>query len=239
MARAELPTDVEMLRQELTEAREVAAMRGEENERLAAEKAVLEKELAEMRSRYASLLLETDQLVKKSMEVDLEAAALVRGDDKKDDGIVEAGKMLEILGFCRKKISEFASALNGHRETMNAIMDAIQASEATREQASKSLLALEKKLDECLEILELSTNQGMFANSESCAVLRLDTATQIAIIDQGSLHGIRQGQNLVMERENVSVATLKTVIVRPRYSAAILTEGDFNALACGALLHKK
>lgn len=236
---ADVPVDVEVLRQELTEAREVAAMRAEENERLTAEKAELERELSEMRRRYASLLLATDQTSLKAMEIDLEAAALVRGaDEKPSEGVSETGRMLEILAHCRRKVAELSGAMGTHRETIGAILDAAKASNALREQANKSLDATAGSLDDCLETLELATNRELLQTSGSCAVLRLDPATNLAILDQGSLHGIRTGQEFGFQRDNEMAARLKAVVVRPRFTAAILTEGDFNSLAYGVLLKK-
>lgn len=236
---AEVSGEVEILRQELTEAREVSAMRREDISRLEGENASLERELDEIRRRYASLLIATDQSAVKAMELDLEASALVRGTEGNADVVSDTRNMLEILGFCRRKISELETAMTAHRENINAILDAIQASDATRDQAAKTLTALKASLDECLEILELSTSQEMIVKSASCAVVKLDATTQIAILDQGSIHGVRQGQELTMQRDGEVVARMKIIIVRPRNSAAVLTEGDFNLLACGALLRKE
>lgn len=236
---AESAPEVEILRQELTESREVQTQLREEAERLGADNAALQKELLELRKRYADILLASDELSGKLVATDLAAAQLLRKENDVDLEKSEGARMLEILGYCRGRLQEMGDEMEKHRETVLAALEASQASSAIRQQTEKSLDGVEQRLELCLKPMELATDKTLATTAGSCAILKLDAPTQVVILDQGTLHGLKLGDEFTFQRDNEIAATIKIIAVRPAFAAAILTGGEFNALVYGALLHKK
>ena len=87
--------------------------------------------------------------------------------------------------------------------------------------------------------MDLATADVATVVTGSCAILRLDAAAQLVILDQGTLQGIRVNQELTLQQEEAIVARLKVVVARPFHAAAVVVEGDFQTLTVGALLHRE
>ncbi len=232
-------SEVESLRQRLTEARELHVQFQEEKLQLEREKASLERELASLRKQYATLLLENDKNAQFQTELDLAAIHLIKGAENGELGEGDAARMVELLGHCLARLREVEKIGAALEDTIVAALDASGASQALREPVEKSLAAFRESLEAALSEIGLASTPDAEASSGSCAILRLDNVTQIAILDQGSLHGIRLGQEFTLRRDGQVLARLKVVQLRPRHAAAALTSGDFQSLAYGALLHKE
>ncbi len=232
--------ELEELRLQLMEAKELVAQVREEAALAERERQEKERQIVELRSRYASLLMATDQALENWSRMELSAAHLVRNaEGEETESNNEAALMLEVLGVCRRRLSELANRMTVHQETLRAILEAANASEVIRSQAEQSLENLSTALEECLVPMDLATAEVATVVTGSCAILRLDAAAQLVILDQGTLQGIRVNQELTLQQEEVIVARLKVVVARPFHAAAVVVEGDFQTLTVGALLHRE
>ena len=92
-------SEVESLRQRLTEARELHVQFQEEKLQLEREKASLERELASLRKQYATLLLENDKNAQSQTELDLAAIHLIKG---AENGANLRQRRLKGLPKCRQ-----------------------------------------------------------------------------------------------------------------------------------------
>lgn len=234
-----LPDVVESLRLQLAEARELAAQLKEEAAQAAKTAGERERELAELRGQYATLLLETDRLAKDLVRQDLEAAHLIREAEGEKNQEPDAVLMLNAMAECRRLLQEAQEAWERYQKASMAALEAAQASEALRDSLEKQGGELEGRMAEAREALGLATLPQLVASSGSTAVLQIDQAAQLVLLDQGSLHGLREGQVLYLSRNGESLVRLKVAIVRPLRAVAIPIAGKLEALAPGTLLRRE
>ncbi|MGN0867033.1 MAG: hypothetical protein ACI4SG_05095 [Oligosphaeraceae bacterium] len=230
---------VQDLRLQLAESRELNAQLREENAQLRRQAREQEKELADLRREYATLLLETDRLAGQLARQDLAAAHLVREAESDSPGEPDALLMLAAMGECRRLLQDLQKAWERQQEAMDAALEATQASKALRLPLERQREELRNGWEETLKALGLATLPRLQASAGSAAVLQIDQATQLVLLDQGSLHGLREGQVLLFQREGQSLARLKIALVRPLRAVAFPLEGKLDQLAPGTLLRRE
>ena len=233
------PEAVQNLRLQLAEIRELNAQLREESDQLRRQGQEQEKELEELRRAYATLLLETDRLAARLAKQDLAAAHLIREAEKDTAEEPDALMMLSAMGECRRLLQELQKAWERQQEAMDAALEATQASQALRLPLERQQEELRKKWEETLKALGLATLPQLQASTGSAAILQIDQATQLILLDQGTLHGLREGQILLFQREGQTLARLKIALVRPLRAVAFLQEGKLDQLAPGTLLRRE
>ncbi len=236
----EAPSDVaQNLSIQLAESRELNAQLREEVEQLRQQGRERERELAELRREYATLLLETDRLAGQLARQDLAAAHLIREGEKDAPEEPDALLMLSALGECRRLLQELQKAWERHQEAVDAALEATQASQALRIPLERQREELQAHWEKALKALGLATLPQLQASTGSTAVLQIDQATQLVLLDQGSLHGLREGQSLLFQREGHPLIRLKIALVRPLRAVAFPLEGKVEQLAPGTLLRRE
>ena len=222
---------------QLKEAEMLAESLREENRELKNTLAEKERQLAEIQSKYAELILRTDRQIGEMTALQLSAAHLLRSAvGETPENSDKAAEILDAMALIRRRVQEVAQALERHLEKMAAVMDALKASDAVRKEAEKEFAELKAKMQKCSEPLMLSAAQRNGA--VSCSILKLDAAAGIAVLDQGSLHGVRSGDEFILQRGEKDAARLKVIESRPLHSAALITAGDKKAAVPGSLLKR-
>ena len=160
-------SEVESLRQRLTEARELHVQFQEEKLQLEREKASLERELASLRKQYATLLLENDKNAQSQTELDLAAIHLIKGAENGELGEGDAARMVELLGHCLARLREVEKIGAALEDTIVAALDASGSSQALREPVEKSLAAFRESLEAALSEIGLASTPDAEASSGS------------------------------------------------------------------------
>ncbi len=230
-----LANEQEQLKRRLQEQRIISDTLKEENLQLKRQVAEQNKELSELRAKFAALLSETDSRIATLTQLELAAAELVHASEKPGD-VNAAAALTEILALSRRRIQALSQALADHSKSINAILDACAPSAALRDEAEISLMTLQKGVERCLQPLTLATTQR--SPQTMPAVISADKTTRIVLIDQGFLSGVKTGMVYEITREDKVIARLKVLICRPLIAAAEVTDGEFGAAVPGVLLQK-
>lgn len=227
----------EVLRMQLEESRQALAQCQAERQQLQETLALQEQELAGLRRDYATILMDSDRLARSLAAQDLKAAHLLREADNAQDESPDAVEMLAVLGDCRRLLLDLQETCKKNRDAASAALEAAQASQPLKDKVQDSAEEVRKQLEQCLGVVGLAA-QGQALAIGSCAVLQVDPETQLALLDQGSLHGLREGSLLQWKRGEETLATLEVVLVRPTRAAAIPKDGKIQTLPPGTLLHR-
>lgn len=231
------PAPAEVLRIRLEESRQALAQCQAERQQLQETLKLREQELAGLRRDYASVLMDSDRLARTLVAQDLKAAHLLREAGSAQAQAPDAVGMLAVLGDCRRLLLELQEAWSKNRDAASAALEAAQASQVLRDQVGDGAEEVRKRLEKCLAAVGLAA-QGQILAIGSSAVLQVDPGTRLVLLDQGSLHGLREGSLLQWKRGGETLATLEVVLVRPARAVAVPKEGDIRALPPGALLHR-
>ena len=197
-------------------------------------------ELAELRSRYAELLVASDAAVDEATRLELAAAHLVgqaENSAASDNGM--AAELLDTLALTQRRLLELESAFRVHGKSMEAVLDACQPSQTLRQAVEESLATVSSRLSDCFKPVTLVTSPPQEADLLSAAILKADRLTKVAILDQGFLNGVRTGMAFVCRRDGAVIARLKVIEVRALCSALVLEDGDFNSLMPGMLVQRE
>ena len=231
---------VSELREELLESQVALEGFRSRNRELEAQLAERDAEVAGLRSRYAELLVATDAASDEATRLELAAAHLVAQAENpaaSDAGV--AVELLDALGLAQRRLLELEKALRDHEKSMKAVLDACQPSQALRQIVEESLAGVSARLDDCLKPVTLATAPQNGAGQLSAAILKADRQTQVVVLDQGFLNGVRTGMLFAAKREGAVAVRLKVIEVRPLCSALILEQGDFGSLVPGMLLQRE
>ncbi len=227
----------EVLRMQLEESRQALAQCQTERQQLQETLKLREQELAGLRRDYATILMDSDRLARSLVAQDLKAAHLLREAENAQSEAPDAVEMLAVLADCRRLLLELQETCNKNRDAASAALEAAQASQPLKDKVQDSAQEVRKQLEECLAVVGLASQDQDLAIG-SCAVLQVDPETQLALLDQGSLHGLREGSLLQWKRGEETLATLEVVLVHPTRAAAVPKDGDIRTLPPGTLLHR-
>jgi len=228
--------------EELIELRQYLAEARAENRTLAEQKAALEgelaasrDELARLRSRYAEMVMRTEEQGASLVQMEMSAANLLRGAQGVSDGAAERLQLLEALGEVRRGILQADGRLRECRGAVAAMMDICQPSAALRQESDKRFQALEEALAGCLK--SFHTDEAPQVTAETvCTIAQVDATVQLALVDQGSAVGLRPGSRLKLLGETAADTTVRVVAVRQDAAVVQVEQGDFKALVPGLLL---
>ena len=231
---------VSELRQQLLEARVALESFQERSRDLENQLAEKDAELEHLRSRYAELLVSTDQATDELARLEISAAHLIGQAENpggKNDGA--AVELLDALALVQRRLLELSDALQRHEKSITAVLDACQPSQPLRQTVEAGLGELTEKMSAVLQPVTLATTPHQVSDQLSAALLRLDSQTHIAVIDQGFLNGVRVGMTFALTREGATLVRLKVIESRALCSAVMLVQGDFRSLAPGMLLQRE
>lgn len=232
-----VPVPAEVLRIRLEESRQALAQCQAERQQLQETLELREQELAGLRRDYATILMDSDRLARTLVAQDLKAAHLLREAENGQAEAPDAVEMLAVLGDCRRLLLGLQEAWNKNRDAASAALEAAQASQTLRDQVGDGAEEVRKRLEECLAVVGLAAQVQALAVGSS-AVLQVEPGPRLVLLDQGRLHGLREGSLLQWKRGGETLATLEVVLVRPTRAVAIPKEGDIRNLPPGTLLHR-
>ena len=231
---------VSELRQQLLESQVALESFQERNRELERQLAERSEELERLQSRYAELLISTDQAIDELARLEIAAAHLIGQAEnpggKNGDVAVE---LFDTLALTQRRLLELSAAMQRHERSMTAVLDACQPSQVLRQTVEDGMREMADKLTAALQPVTLATSPQELVTQVSAAILRLDSQTRIAIIDQGFLNGVRVGMTFALKREGVVLVRLQVIESRALCSAVNLVEGDFRSLAPGMLLQRE
>lgn len=202
----------------------------EENRELRQEVQRQEKELTELRSRYASLILKTRERIEKIERLELQAASLLGENENGDELQKESA---ELLALERSRLLTLTNRLDELEGKFNATMDILQASNTLREGVADSFQTVKEALNASLQPLLPQVREQV---SSDCSVLALDNDLRVIVLDKGYLAGIRNGALLAYVHDEKTLAVVKVVESRPEESAAVLVEGTWELILPGVIL---
>ena len=227
---------VSELREQLLETRVVLDGFQERIRELEQQLSEKDAELERLRSRYAELLVSTDQATDELARLEISAAHLIGQAENPGGTNIEA---LDTLALVQRRLLELSDTLQRHEKSIAAVLDACQPSQSLRQTVEDGLDELDGKMAAVLQPVTLATAPHEVSGQLSAALLRLDSQTRIAVIDQGFLNGVRVGMTFALTRDGATLVRLKVIESRALCSAVMLVQGDFRSLAPGMLLHRE
>ena len=227
---------VSELREQLLETRVVLDGFQERIRELEQQLSEKDAELERLRSRYAELLVSTDQATDELARLEISAAHLIGQAENPGGTNIEA---LDTLALVQRRLLELSDTLQRHEKSIAAVLDACQPSQSLRQTVEDGLDELAEKMAAVLQPVTLATAPHEVSGQLSAALLRLDSQTRIAVIDQGFLNGVRVGMTFALTRDGTTLARLKVIESRALCSAVMLVQGDFRSLAPGMLLQRE
>lgn len=223
------------LQVQLKEVEMLAESLREENRSLQQAMAAKERELDELRSKYAELILGTDRQISEIAALQLSAAHLVLGAAGDSTGEqTQAAELMDTLALARRKGQLLLETVERHVEKVQAVVETLAPSQAVRKEVDGNLTELRERAQECVAPLMLL--DAAATTTSSCSILKSDAATGIVILDRGTLHGVRSGAQFILQRGDKVAARLKVIESRPLHSAAMIVAGEKAAAVPGTLL---
>ncbi len=213
----------------LAEARMLREALDEENRQLREELQRRDRELAELRSRYAALIVRSQEKLDRLENLEMQALSLLGGQD--EETVLKAGA--ELMALERERLLELSRQLSELEGHLNAALDILAPSETIREGIRERVAAVKKALDDSLQPLLPAPRAE---TGPECRVRTTDGALRTVVIDKGYLAGVRNGMMFALVRDEKAVAVVKVVESRADMSAALLSEGAWEALFPGVVL---
>lgn len=219
---------------EAKEARESAEKRVLELE-LELEK--LRKDYDALRSRYAGLYLESHDVIDKMKNLEISAANLLRNKNASSSGSLE-NEAMEAMSLSVSRQIAALDELKHFEKYISSLMDVLQPSTALKSELDKRVSDLKKSVELALKPLSTVARRGSGGTGKSnCDVIAVSVEMQLVILNRGFLSGVRPGKRWHLNGPDGKIAaTLVTVDSRPEISAAVLLEGDIEALNPGSSL---
>ena len=244
-----MPPDSDVKSGESLELREAKVARESAENRvleLELEKKRLSADYARLRSQYADLYIKTYKAINRLRELELSAANLIQSGDgtpkaaqnsNSNDSIEGTGhEVLEALELILAKQVELQDALREFSACLGATMDILQPSEAIKAELDKRLEKLKAAVENSARPLTISGKRDGGA-LRSCNILSIDEEHGLVLIDKGTIAGMQPGRKLKLPgRDGNPEARLVVVDARAEISAAVMLEGELNALRPGNIL---
>jgi len=219
--------------QELRLAREAADKRCAELE-TALVKA--QKELTELRSRYADLYLQSQERSRQMEALELQAAhllvdrqALAAGDPAAD--------ALHALEDVRQAQVELVSQVRAFQGYLGSALDVLEPSDAMRREITTRCAELVASAERAFKPLSTVAGRGSRdLVARSCRVLAVNDDLQVVVFDSGQDAGIRRGTQWNVVKDGTVKARLRVIEVRADISAAVVTDGRLGDLGPGTVV---
>jgi len=210
------------VQQELRLAREAAEKRCAE---LDAALAKAQKELEQLRSRYAELYLQSQERIRQMEALELQAAHLLV-DRQALAGGDPAAAALHALEDVRQAQVELVSQVRAFQAYLASALDVLQPSDAMRREITTRGAELVAAAERAFKPLSTVAGRGRRdLVARSCRVLAVNDDLQMVVLDSGQDAGIRRGTQWTAVKDGVVKARLLVIEVRTDISAAVMTEG--------------
>jgi chromosome segregation ATPase len=219
--------------QELRLAREAAERRCAE---LDAALAKAQRELNELRSRYADLYLQSQERSRQMESLELQAAHLLvdRQALAADDPAAQA---LHALEDVRQAQVELVSQVRAFQGYLGSVLDVIEPSDAMRREITARCAELVASAERAFKPLSTVAGRGRRdLVVRTCRVLTVNDDLQVAVLDSGQDAGIRRGTQWKVVKDGTLKARLLVIEVRAGISAATVTEGRLGDLGPGTVV---
>ena len=214
------------------------------NARASAEKRVLDLELEleklrgenqALKEKYAGLYLQTHETLERLRNQELAAANLIQGGASSDGGM-KRDDALEALNLTLERLVQLQGIYTDYRSYVSALADTLQVSEAAKGELERHGKVLQGAVEAALKPLTAFSQRGR-ADRMNATVVSVNDGLGLFILDRGALSGVRSGREWFLSGKNGKIlAKLKTVECRAEFSAAMLTEGDADAVRVGSVL---
>jgi len=192
-----------------------------------------ERELEELRRRYASLYLEAGDLQKKLEGLNFSAARLLETDTD-PAGTQTIKRLLARLEDMQAGQDDLHRAAEEFKDYLGMVLDILQPSDVLRGELTKRLDAL---LERCEQLAQppsqVAGRGGEELLKRGCRVLAVNDELQTVILSAGSAEGIGRGTIWHVPGREKQAVQLKVIEVRTRLSAAMVTEGRVDQVAPG------
>ena len=230
---AERPEPADLRLQEAQMARQAAE---QESAELRAALAQTEKELENLRRRFAALYLSSREQQKELEYFELRVAGLLT--DAQDPSTGRAlSQALAAVDRLREIQQELARRLREFETYLRSVLDVLQPSEVLRREVTE-------RFDELIALVEQSVRPpskvarrgGGSVERRKCRVLAVNDELQVVVLDSGFDSGVRQGTYWRVTKDSTVLARLRVIEVRPSLSAAVVVDGRFKAVGPGALV---
>ncbi len=221
----------EAVQQELRLAREAA------EKRVVALQASLDKanrDLEQLRSRYAELYLRSQERLQQWEALELQAAHLLV-DRQALAGGDPAAPALHALEDVRQAQVQLVGQVRAFQTYLSSVLDVLEPSETMRREITQRGSELAAAAERALKPLSTVAGRGRRdLVARTCRVLAVHDDLQMVVLDGGMDAGVGRGSQWTALKDGVVKARLQVIEVRTDLSAAMVTAGDFRALGVGA-----
>lgn len=192
---------------------------------------MLNEELAMLRKTLAGTLDEADKRESALLRIQSSVAASLANGTKSAMSD-ESVKLLESLDKVREAGDELVLMATEFSDVVNNVLEKKVLTDLDKARVRFSI----QKLKSASELFHaLSSPPAKLGFTKSCRILALNDKLQLAVLNVGSVNGVRNGLNLRSTRLKNKVL-LRVIDVRPYVCGAIVMKGDIGDLAPGMKL---
>jgi hypothetical protein len=192
-----------------------------------------ERELEKQRQRYADLYLKSQKLQEERDLQQLRIAALLLDEST----AVSDEALANVMGRLDERQAEYQRLTAKVREFsgyLPTVLDTLNVSSALRQDVLDRYRELTRVCDR-LEVLPplVAGRGGEQGSTRECRVLSLRPDLGIAVLNAGSLAGVRAGSSWRVADGGQTLARLRVIELRSTLAAAVVVEGRVQRLAPG------
>jgi chromosome segregation ATPase len=192
-----------------------------------------QKELEQLRSRYADLYLQSQERNRQLEALELQAAHLLV-DRQALAGGDPAADALHALEDVRQAQVSLVNQVRAFQTYLSSALDVLAPSETMRREITTRCAELVASAERAFKPLSTVAGRGRRdLVARSCRVLTVNDDLQVVVLDSGQDAGIRRGTQWKVVKDGTVKARLLIIEVRADISAAVLTEGRLSDLGPG------
>lgn len=199
--------------------------------------AKLQKELEQLRSRYADLYLHSQQQRLEQQDLDLRVAHLLTDHRELDAGqaLARAVRALREAGSTQRQLQ---AAVEEFGIYLASVLEVLQPSDTLKSQIESRYQAVRRAAEATKNPLsQVVVRRGSGNPAERVyRILTLNDELHVAVLDAGENDGVRPGANWHVLIDGQSSADLKILETRANVSAALILRGNLSDIGPGSVV---
>ncbi len=197
-----------------------------------------ERDLENLRCRYADLYLESREQQQQLQDLNFQAAALLEGHGNRAPS-QDMARVMARMSAQEAGCRSLCSSVREFVRYLDVVLEVLQPSDAVRHEVQSRVRVLENQCDRLSQKSPIVARRGdRGVPRRECRILAVSEELQILVLDGGFADGVAPGTVWRVLSDGTVVAKLKIVEVRPNLSAAMLVQGPFRTLAPGLLVRR-